>query len=176
VSLTQAYLALAAFFMLSGWLVFSNASILHSFQRDRLITFFLLMITVAWFGWQIHVMPEPDLAGLPRNFVFWFFISASLLSYFTMPDLLAIRVLGVLMLFTARQTLDAGYRQLPYSLLDATLSYLILVIFGLWWAMSPGVFYKQHQWISEKPSRYKFIGIILIVLSLACLAQIKFIP
>jgi hypothetical protein len=176
VSLIQAYLSLAAFFLLSGWLVFSNASILQSFQRDRVITFFLLIITVAWFGWQIHEMPEPDLAGLPRNYVFWFFISASLLSYFTMPDLLAIRLLGVLMLFIARQTLDAGYRQLPYSLLDATLSYLFLVIMGLWWAMSPGVFYKQHKWISQNPTRYKYLGSVLFILSLACLIQIKFIP
>ena len=175
-SLTQAYLVLFVILSLSGWLVWSNAPILKSFRRNQFITAILLLAAVAWFIFQIQHLPEPDLAGLPRDLVLWIFVSASLLSYFTMPDFLSVRSLGVLMLFTARLTLDAGYRQLPYSLLDATLSYVYLVIFGLWWAMSPVSFAKQCDWVLEKPQRHKTLGILFFLLSLACLFQIKFIP
>jgi len=176
VSLTQAYLALTVILLLSGWLVWSNAPILKSFRRDKLMTGVLLIMAVSWFGFQLKHLPEPDLAGLPRELVLWVFVVAGLLSFFTMPDFLSIRSLGVLMLFTARLTLDAGYRQLPYSLLNATISYVFLVIFGLWWAMSPIAFNKQCDWVLEKPQRYKTLGILFFFSSLACLLQIKFIP
>ena len=175
-SLTQAYLVLATILLLFSGLVYFNASILKSFRRDKFITLILLIITVAWFGFQLQHLPEPDLAGLPRELIVWVFVAAGLLTYFTMPDFLSVRSLGVIMLFIARQTLDAGYRQLPYSLLDATLSYAFLVIFGLWWAISPVAFNKQCDWILERPSRYKTFGILFFISSIACLLQIKFIP
>ncbi len=175
-SLAQAYLVLAAILLLSGWLVYSSTPILKSFRRDKFATLILLFAAVSWFYFQLHNLPEPDLAGLPREIVVWVFVVASLLAYFTMPDFLSVRALGVIMLFTARQTLDAGYRQLPYSLLDASISYVFLVIFGLWWAMSPVAFNKQCDWILEKPIRTKVLGLIFFITGLACLAQIKFIP
>ncbi len=175
-SLTQAYLVLTAILLVSGWLVYTNAALLKSFRRDTFATGILLIIAVGWFGFQLQHLPEPDLAGLPRNIVLGVFVVAGLLTYFTMPDFLSVRALGVLMLFTARQTLDAGYRQLPYSFLDASVSYAFLVILGLWWAMSPVAFNKQCDWILEKPTRFKTLGIIFFVTSLACLLQIKFIP
>ena len=162
--------------MLFGWLVYFNAPILKSFRRDKFITIILLITAVSWFGFQLYHLPEPDLAGLPRDIVLGVFVAAGLLTYFTMPDFLSVRSLGVLMLFTARLTLDAGYRQLPYSLLDATVSYAFLVILGLWWAISPVAFNKQCDWVLENPSRHKTLGIIFFVSSLACLIQIKFIP
>ena len=175
-SLAQAYLVLAAILLLSGWLVYSSAPVLKSFRRDKFATIILLIAAVGWFGFQLQHLPEPDLAGLPRQIIVWVFVTAGLLSFFTMPDFLSVRALGVLMLFTARQTLDAGYRQLPYSLLDASISYVFLVILGLWWAMSPVVFNKQCDWILEKPTRAKTLGIIFFITGLACLLQIKFIP
>ena len=140
------------------------------------MTGLLLLLTVGWFGFQLQHLPEPDLAGLPRDIVLCVFVSAGFLTYFTMPDFLSVRCLGVLMLFTARLTLDAGYRQLPYSLLDASVSYLFFVILGLWWAVSPVAFNKHSDWVLEKPARHKSVGIIFFVTALACLLQIKFIP
>ena len=73
------------------------------------------------------------------------------------------------MLFLARFTLDAGYRQLPRSLLDATLSYGLFVVFGLWWAYSPPTFLNQCDWVLRTPARHKGLGIILGLLAVACL-------
>ena len=175
-SLAQAYLVLAAILLLSGGLVYFSAPILKSFRRDKFATIILLIAAVGWFGFQLLHLPEPDLAGLPREIIVWVFVGAGLLTFFTMPDFLAVRALAVLMLFTARQTLDAGYRQLPYSLLDASISYAFLVILGLWWAISPVAFNKQCDWILEKPIRAKSFGIIFFITGLACLLQIKFVP
>jgi len=176
VSLAQAYLTLASLLLLAGWLVYTHAPILKSFRRDKFATGLLLLIAVGWFIFQLQHLPEPDLAGLPRDFVVMIFGAAGFAAYFMMPDFLSVRCLGVLMLFTARLTLDAGYRQLPYSFLDASVSYIFFVILGLWWAMSPVAFNKQCDWVLEKPSRHKALGVIFFVTALACLIQIKFIP
>lgn len=168
-TLAQAYYVLAAFLCLAGGLVFSGSSLLTSFRRDRAATLVLLGLAVGWFAWQLYTMPEPDLAGLPRNLVMIVFVGASLLTYIYMPDFLSVRCLGVLMLFLARLTLDAGYRQLPFSLLDASVSYGVLVLFGLWWASSPVAFNQHCDWVLATPLRRKVIGGLSIGLGLACL-------
>lgn len=168
-TLAQAYYALAAFLCLGGWLLFSGSPLLVSFRRDRAATLILLALAVGWFAWQLYTMPEPDLAGLPRNLVMIVFVGAGLLTYLYMPDFLSVRCLGVLMLFLARLTLDAGYRQLPLSLLDASVSYGVLVLFGLWWASSPVAFNQQCDWVLATPTRRKLIGGLALVLGLACL-------
>lgn len=168
-TLAQAYYALAAFLLLGGWLIFSGSSWLVSFRRDRSATLLLLFLATGWFAWQLYTLPEPDLAGLPRNVVLGVFIGASLLTYVFMPDFLSVRAFAVLMLFLARLTLDAGYRQLPYSLLDASVSYGILVLFGLWWASSPVAFNRHCDWVLATPLRRKLVGGLWIVLAVACL-------
>jgi len=169
VTLAQAYYVLAAFLCLGGWLIFSGSSSLVSFRRDRTATLVLLALAVGWFAWQLYTMPDPDLAGLPRNLVLIVFVGASLLTYIYMPDFLSIRCLAVLMLFLARLTLDAGSRQLPYSLLDASVSYGILVLFGFWWASSPVAFNHLCEWVLASPTRSKLIGGLVFILGLACL-------
>ena len=168
-TLAQAYYALAAFLCLGGALIFSGSSLLVSFRRDRTATLVLLGLAVGWFAWQLYTMPEPDLAGLPRNLVLLVFVGASLLTYVYMPDFLSVRSFAVLMLFLARLTLDAGYRQLPYSLLDASVSYGVLVLFGFWWAASPVAFNQQCDWVLATPVRRKLVGGGSVLLGLACL-------
>jgi hypothetical protein len=169
VSLAQAYYALAAALLLAAYLVFTASPVLQTFRRSRFATVTLTLAATAWFGWWLMNMPEPDLAGLPRLPVVVVLLGASLATLRYMPDLLSIRSLGVLMLFLARFTLDAGYRQLPRSLLDATLSYGLFVVFGLWWAYSPPTFLNQCDWVLRTPARHKGLGIILGLLAVACL-------
>lgn len=170
-TLAQAYYALAAFLLLGGWLIFSGSPVLTTFRRDRGATLVLLFLAVGWFAWQLYTLPEPDLAGLPRNIVMAIFVGAALLTYVYMPDFLSVRSLGVLMLFLARLTLDAGYRQLPYSLLDASVSYGILVLFGFWWAASPVAFNQHCDWVLATPLRRKVVGSVWLALAVACVAQ-----
>ncbi len=175
-TLAQAYYALAAFLCLVGGLVFSGSSLLVSFRRDRSATLLLLLLATGWFAWQLYTLPDPDLAGMPRNLVLVVFVGCSLLTYVYMPDFLSVRAFAVLMLFLARLTLDAGYRQLPSSLLDASVSYGVLVLFGFWWAASPVAFNQQCDWVLATPLRRKAVGGASFALAVACLVQSTRLP
>ncbi|MEI6597597.1 MAG: hypothetical protein WCL22_00990, partial [bacterium] len=176
VKLIQAYMALAAVLLFAGRLFYNAAPSLKSFRRSKGATMLLLLLAVGWFVLQLLSLPEPDLAGLPRLPVIIIFAGASLATYFVMPDFLSVRALGVLMLFLARQSLDAGYRHLPYSLVDASISYGLLVIFGFWWAVSPVAFNAHCDWVLASPARHKTLGVILYSLAIACIVQAALLP
>ena len=171
VTLAQAYAALAVVLSLAAWLVVTDAPALRSFRRSRNATALLGLLATAWFAWWLFDLPEADLAGLPRLPIAAVFVGASLAAFVTMPDLLSVRALGALMLFFARAALDAGYRQLPQSLLAAAVSYGVFVLFGFWWACSPPVFGRQCDWVLATGARRKAVGGALFLLSVACLAQ-----
>ncbi len=176
VTLAQAYYALAAVFLLAGYLVLADAPALRTFRRSNKATLVLTLLAVAWFGWWLQNIPEADLAGLSRLPVLVVFIGAGLAAILYMPDFLAVRSLGVLMLFLARHALDAGYRQLPQSLLDASASYGVLVLFGFWWACSPPVFNRQCDWVLATSGRRRAVGGLLALLGLACAGQSLRLP
>jgi hypothetical protein len=171
VTLAHAYYALAAFLLLAGWLIVTDAEVLRSFRRSKGATIFLGAIAIVWFGWWLMNIPEADLAGLPRMPVVVGFIGFSALTFIYMPDFLSVRALAVIMLFLARHALDAGYRQLPHSLLDASVSYGVLILFGFWWACSPPVFCRQCDWVLATDGRRKFVGGLSFLLAAACVAQ-----
>ena len=171
VTLAQAYYALAAVLLLAGLLVWSGAEVLRSFRRSGFATSVLGLAAVTWFIAWLWCLPEPDLAGLNRNLVLAVFAVASLATFKYMPDLLAVRSLGVLMMFLARHVLDAGYTHQPYSLLAAAVSYGLLVLFGLWWASSPPAFARQCDWVLAATARHRVLGATLAALGLACVLQ-----
>jgi len=171
VTLAQAYYALAAFLLLAGWLIVTDAPVLRSFRRSQTATYLLGLVAIAWFAWWLLNIPEADLAGVPRLPVVIGFIGASLATFVYMPDFLSVRALAVIMLFLARHALDAGYRQLPHSLLDASVSYGVLILFGFWWACSPPVFCRQCDWVLATDGRRKVVGGLSLLLAAACLVQ-----
>jgi hypothetical protein len=171
VTLAQAYFALAAFLLLAGWLIVTEAPVLRTFRRSKAATYLLGLAAIAWFAWWLVNIPDADLAGIPRLLVLGIFLGASLAAFVTMPDFLSVRALGVLMLFLARVTLDAGYRQLPHSLLDASVSYGVLVLGGFWWACSPPAFCRQCDWVLATSGRRYVVGGLSLLLGVACVAQ-----
>jgi hypothetical protein len=171
VTLAQAYFALAAVLLLAGGLVWSGAEVLRSFRRSGFATAVLGLAAVAWFVAWLCFLPEPDLAGLNRPLVLVVFAGASLATFKYMPDLLAVRALGVLMMFLARHVLDAGFTHLPYSLLAAAVSYGLLVLFGLWWASSPPAFARQCDWVLASAWRQRVLGAGLACLGVASVYQ-----
>jgi hypothetical protein len=176
VTLAQAYYALAAFLLLAGWLIVTDAPVLRSFRRSKSATTLLTLVAIGWFAWWLLNIPDADLAGVPRLPVLIAFIGASLATFLYMPDFLSVRALAVIMLFLARHTLDAGYRQLPHSLLDASLSYGVLILFGFWWACSPPVFCRQCDWVLATPGRRKVVGGLSLLLAAACIVQSLRLP
>ena len=167
-SLAQSYLALAAFLALAAGLVLADATALRSVRRSPLAGVLLGGAAVALLGWHLWHLPEPDLAGFPRMPVTLVFVGAGLAAFIWMPDLIAVRGLGALMLFLARACLDAGWMRLPDSLLCASVSYALLVVPGLWWAASPGAFATHVDWLLATPVRRRAAALVLGALALAC--------
>lgn len=170
-TLAQAYAALAAFLLLAGGLVLNDAAALRTFRRSRNVALGLTVTATAWFGWWLMNLPDPDLAGLPREPIAAVFVVCSLATLLTMPDLLPIRALGVMMMFLARHVLDAGFGRLPDSLLAAAVSYGLLVLPGLWWAASPPTFVRLCDWVLADTARRRTAGAGLCALGLACAAS-----
>lgn len=169
--LKEAYLLVTAIFALAGWLFFKASPWLQTFRRDRWTTIILLIVTVAWLTWHLWHLSEADILGLPRTWVMAAILIPCVLSYIFMPDFLAVRCVGVLMLFTARAVLDAGYGHLPHSLWAASVSYAILVPFGLWWAASPVAFNQHCDVLIQSPARHKTGGGLLLLVSAVSLYQ-----
>lgn len=167
-SLAQAYIALAVFLALVAGLVFADARALRSVRRSPLAGVVLGGAAVAMLGWHLWHLPEPDLAGFPRMPVTLVFVGAGLAAFIWMPDLIAVRGLGALMLFLARACLDAGWMRLPDSLLCASVSYALLVIPGLWWAASPGAFATHVDWVLATALRRRAVSCVLAFVAAAC--------
>lgn len=167
-SLDQAYVALAAFLALAASLVLADSQVLRAMRRSPLAGLILAGAATGLLGWHLWHLPEPDLAGFPRLPVTVIFVGAGLAAFIWMPDLIAIRGLGALMLFLARACLDAGWMRLPDSLLCASVSYACLVVPGLWWAASPGAFSTHADWVLATSPRRRAVGGLLGALAGAC--------
>lgn len=175
-TLTGAYLALAGLLGLAGLLLMAAPTFLRALPRSPAAGLVLGLAAVALLGWNLWHLPEPDLAGFPRAPVTLAFVVAGLAAFVWMPDLIAIRGLGALMLFLARATLDAGWGRLPDSLLLASLSYALLVVPGLLWAASPGMFVRALGWTLAGDPRRRGLASLLLVAALAALVQALLLP
>lgn len=165
--LSHAYFFQAAFLAISGMLILRNANVLRTFRRSKVAGVLLGGSAVALLVWNLQHLSEPDLAGFPRTPVVAIFAIAGLAAFIWMPDLIAVRGLGALMLFFGRACLDAGWMKLPDSLLCASISYAILAIPGLWWAASPGAFGVHIDTILATPLRRRITGGFLCLLAFA---------
>ena len=170
-TLTGAYFALAGFLALAALLLLAAPGFLRALPRSPSAGLLLGLAAVALLGWHLWNLPEPDLAGFPRAPVTLAFVVAGLAAFVWMPDLIAVRGLGALMLFLARATLDAGWGRLPDSLLLAAGSYTLLVVPGLLWAASPGMFVRFLDRTLGSDVRRRALALALLAAALAGVAQ-----
>lgn len=170
-SLLWAYLALAAVLGLAAGLLGFAPALLRRLPRSPGAGLALGLTAVALLGWHIGNLPEPDLAGFPRAPVAAVFVLSGLAAFVWMPDLIAVRGLGALLLFLGRETLDAGWGRLPDSLLCAALTYAFLVVPGLVWAASPGRLVRLLERLDARPGLRRGAAAALAALALLAAAQ-----
>lgn len=170
-TLFGAYLAQGGLLAAAGLLALLFPDVLRRLPRSGAAGLVLGLGAVALLGWHLWNLPEPDLAGFPRAPVTAVFVLAGLAAFVWMPDLIAVRGLGALMLFLARAALDAGWGRLPDSLLGAIVAYALLVIPGLFWAASPGMFVRCLGRCLATDGRRRATGLGLLAVALLCVAQ-----
>ncbi|MDR2845197.1 MAG: hypothetical protein LBV28_03785 [Puniceicoccales bacterium] len=178
-TLFNAYIASGAVLTASGLALASGTrgatAALRGFPRSTAAAVVFFGGGAVWFLWGITRLGESDLAGFPREWMLGIFGVAGLLAFKFLPDLLAVRGLAVLMLLSARALLDAGYMQVPHSLVLATTAYAFVVL-GVWWGAAPYVFRDWSGWVLEKRPRTLAVGVLIGAVGLANLISAFFVP
>lgn len=168
--LFQAYLitgcTLTAF---AALLLFSGEKIspaLLALPRSRVATLILWGAAFAWFIYHLMTIPNVDLAGFPRSWLLVLFGGAGLLAFKYLPDLLSLRGLAVLVLFSCNELLTVGFGHLPYSRILAGTSYL-LILGALWSGASPYVLRNAIEWTMRSPRNSRIVGSVTAILGFA---------
>lgn len=169
-SLFHAYLAtgctLAGFGLLLLFFGEKFSSALTALPRSRVATVVLWGGAFAWFIFHLLTIPNVDLAGFPRSWLIALFGGAGLLAFKFLPDLLALRGLAVLVLFSCNELLSAGFGQLPYSRVLAGTAYL-LILAALWGGASPYVWRNAIDWVARSTRNRVITGAGGLVLGTA---------
>lgn len=177
-NLFSAYCLLGSVFCVLGALVFGfgvrSASTLNAFPRSRLAGVLLWSAALAWFFYHLTTMSEVDLAGFPRWSFFAVFGGAGLLAFKFLEDLLPLRALAVLTLFSCNELLKIGFGQVPYSWILAGTSYL-LIIAALWVGASPYVLRNAIAFTTETEKRSRIVGAVLFAIGAANWGTLLFI-
>ena len=88
----------------------------------------MLGLATAWFVFELWHLGEADF-GNHKNKLIIGFIAVSFLSYFYIPDFLAVRGLAAFLLLSADKLLDAAYMEEPQSrLFLVTFVYLLIMV------------------------------------------------
>lgn len=179
-SLFHAYLATGGTLTALGLLfLFSGerfSSMLGTLPRSRAATIVLWGGAFAWFIFHLLTIPNVDLAGFPRSWLIALFGGAGLLAFKFLPDLLALRGLAVLVLFSCNELLSAGFGQLPYSRVLAGTAYL-LILAALWGGASPYVWRNAIDWVAHNPKNRVIAGAGTLALGIAnLLAGLVWLP
>ena len=170
-SLTLATLLPGLFLAAIGALLLINNSAVQSvfkgFPRSKVAAGALFGAGAIWFLWAIAHLSEADF-GEYRKILFLAFAAVALLSFFYVPDFLAVRGACVLMLMGAMPLLDAGY--MVYSppqifLYKATVFLGILI--ALYLGASPFRLRDFFQWLFSTKSRPRALGGVLVGYGLA---------
>ena len=168
-TLFQAYLIAGGVLLATGIaLLFFGEKIapaLTALPRTRAAAVLFWGGALAWFVFHLATIPNVDLAGFPRSWLFVLFGGAGLLAFKYLPDLLSLRGLAVLVLFFGNELLAAGFGQLPYSRVLAGTSYL-LIVFALWGGASPYAWRNAIEWTTRSAKNSRISGSLFAALGI----------
>lgn len=148
---------------------------LRGFCRNRPAGWLLSTVALAWGGWLLYAMPLEFL--LPyRKFIPFVMLAAIPFSWFAMPDLLAARALGgILVLIPAPVLQVARVHPSDWRLVVVTLMYL-MAIAGMTLIMAPYYLRDGLEWLTQSERRLRLCGAVrlLFAILLAWLALFVF--
>ena len=174
-TLFTATLITALALLLSGGILLWNreqvSSIARGLPRSRRFTILIFGIGTVWFLWKIAHLGEADF-GNYRTLLLIIFAAIALLSYFFVPDFLAIRGVCVVALLASGELLDAAFSlyDIPTRLFLVVFAYLMICV-AIYLAVVPYRARDFLQWLFKTPGRPKLIGGLIafygLILSIA---------
>lgn len=161
-SLTLATLIPGLFLALLGGLLLVNNSavvaMFKSFPRSKLAAGLLFGAGAVWFLWSLTHLSEADF-GEYRKYLLVGFAAVAILSFFYVPDFLAVRGACILMLMAAMPLLDAGYMvyDRPQIMLYKIAVYVGIAL-AIYLGASPFRLRDFFQWLFAKSARARALG------------------
>ena len=157
------------FILLGGALLLNNSgviSLLKGLPRSTGATYLLFGAGAAAFLYQIWHLSPADF-GDHRGLLFIGFAVLAALSFYCVPDFLAVRGLCVLMLVGALPLLDAAYMEYdrPQRLLMVTPVFLALAL-AIWLGAQPWRLRDFFEWLFRPGGRARAVGGALLVYGL----------
>ncbi len=134
-------------------------SALRAFPRSRPAAWVLFGLAAAWFLSRVAVLSEADF-GQFRNQLFVAFAAIAALSFFYVPEFLAVRGLAALVLLAGDPLLKPAYGEYEIAarLFLVTVVYVALAV-AIWLGAQPWRLRDWIEWLQRVPGRSRVIGL-----------------
>ena len=160
-SLFTATLITAGILMLLGVLLIWNSpqvqNTARGWPRSRRAAIILMGIGGAWFLYHVWHLKPADFGDYKLH-LFIGFLAVGILSFFHLPDFLAVRGLGIVLLLSARELLAAAYMQEPQSRLLLVSFVYVVIVLTLYVGASPYRMRDFNNWLFESGNRPRVLG------------------
>jgi len=141
-------------------------SFAKAFPRSRGAATVLLAIAAVWSFLLVQSIDLGEFSSL-RNIMLMAIVAGAILSWIYVPEFLAVRALGMLLLLASEPLLESAVlRHEPTRLLLVVLAYA-WVIAGLFYVGMPYLLRDEIQWVTANRSRLKFGAIAGLAYGLA---------
>lgn len=174
-SLFTATLLTALCLLLLGGVLFWNdksvSGVAKGLPRSRRFTLLAFGVGTVWFIYKVSQLGEADF-GNYRNLLMVVFGVIAVLSYFYVPDFLAVRGVCVCLLLAAAEMLRSAFAlyAIPGRLFLVVFAYLLIVL-SIYLAVAPYRARDFFEWLFQTQGRPKILGGLLfgygLILSIA---------
>jgi hypothetical protein len=169
-SLFTATLLTSLLLLSIGGILFWNnktvASFIKGLPRSRRFTVLAFGVGSLWFIYKVSQLGEADFGNYSDKLMM-LFGAIAVLSYFFVPDFLAIRGVCICMLLGASELLSSAFAlyDVPARLFLVVFAY-ILIILGIYLAVAPYRARDFVEWLFQTQGRPKLIGGLVIAYGL----------
>jgi hypothetical protein len=156
--------------ILAGGLLFWNdnsvSSITKRLPRSRRFTLLAFGLGSIWFIYKVSHLGEADF-GNHRNLLMGIFAIIAALSYFFVPDFLAVRGVCIIWLLAAMEMLSSAFGLYDVSSrLFLTVFAYLLIVLSIYLAVAPYRARDFLEWLFKRASRPKLFGAVLLAYGL----------
>ena len=161
-TLFAATLITALVLLLAGGILLWNgeqvSSIAQRLPRSRRFTVLIFGLGTVWFLWKVSNLGEADF-GNYRTVLLTVFAAIGLLSYFFVPDFLAVRGVCIVALLSSGKLLDSAFSlyDTPARLFLVVFAYLMICL-SIYLAVVPYRARDFIQWLFRTQGRPRFFG------------------